>query len=131
VLSACAAYIVVSIALVWLAYVGNIAAQVYTGDITIVSSAGFFAAVLLAAEVPLLGRLRPLTFVGDISYSIYLLHVPLQLGIFVLSSFWHPIDFSRPGAFWIFFTALFVLSALSFRFLERPALLAIRSAFTM
>jgi peptidoglycan/LPS O-acetylase OafA/YrhL len=73
--------------------------------------------------------LRCLAFLGDWSYSTYLLHFPLQLG-FVLAlqalgkdrSF-----FTAPLSLLTFFALLLVLSWLSFRFYELPARRAIRA----
>lgn len=69
------------------------------------------------------GRLgRRLTFLGNISYSSYLLHFPLQM-VFALI-FWGPNGertfFYSPGSLLLFFVVLIILSGCSYRFFERP-----------
>ena len=66
---------------------------------------------------------RRISFVGDISYSSYLLHFPLQLSIATIaisigverSIFYSPIVIAG------FFAVLLAVSYASFRYFERPA----------
>jgi peptidoglycan/LPS O-acetylase OafA/YrhL len=83
------------------------------------------------------GRLRslvrPYAFLGDISYSSYLLHFPLQL-VFMLGAIaWlgkYSVEpFRSPWMLAVFFGVLIVLSLVSFHLFEAPARRAIRSHF--
>ncbi len=62
-------------------------------------------------------------YLGDLSYSLYLIHFPLQL-TFALVAGWLSVDrafFSSPWALGIFFAVLLPVSWVSYRFLEVPA----------
>lgn len=65
---------------------------------------------------------RRLSFLGDISYSTYLLHFPLQLtlALIALHFGWAPQIFMTPYALIAFYAALIGLGALSFNIFERP-----------
>jgi peptidoglycan/LPS O-acetylase OafA/YrhL len=66
-----------------------------------------FAALRVKPLARLLS-LRPLTFLGDISYSIYLVHVPLQMAILALSrAFGIKLLITKPG--WLLTYALIVV----------------------
>jgi len=57
--------------------------------------------------------------IGDISYSSYMLHFPLQL-IFALVALRWPMDFGSPSMLVIFLVVLIALSIASHRYLEVP-----------
>ncbi|WP_232495945.1 acyltransferase family protein [Novosphingobium kaempferiae] len=86
------------------------------------------ALLLLALRFPALGS-RPMLWLGDRSYAIYLVHYPLIL----LLERWHgPFG----GGLWTvalvtasYTAVVLVLSDLSFRFVEGPARRAIRAGF--
>lgn len=63
---------------------------------------------------------RRLSFLGDISYSSYLWHFPLQL-IFVLTLGQSTSFLSSTSALLFYFAVLLLLSFASFQYLERPA----------
>jgi peptidoglycan/LPS O-acetylase OafA/YrhL len=82
----------------------------------------FFAGGLLATtfnlkalDFPWARRLAPL---GDISYSIYLLHFPLQAAF---AAFLPRAFFSTPLALLSFFSVLIPLSVFTFHYFERPS----------
>jgi peptidoglycan/LPS O-acetylase OafA/YrhL len=84
-----------------------------------------FAAIILYLAVNAhspLGRLlsfKPLVQLGEISYAIYILQVPIwMIWNFILSRLAAPL--SPIGVFWSFVLVLIVLAQLSYRFIELP-----------
>jgi peptidoglycan/LPS O-acetylase OafA/YrhL len=66
-------------------------------------------------------RVKPLTYLGDISYSTYLVHYPLQLAIYLAGALGLVrLDFSSPITFIGFIAAVIVISAATHRFIEMP-----------
>lgn len=83
----------------------------------------------LALHEQVLGRkYERLSFLGDISYSVYLLHFPLQLSIanIAVRRGWLPADFMSPFVMIAFFAGLISLAWLSYHYFERPMQAAIR-----
>ncbi|WP_372897221.1 acyltransferase family protein [Stieleria sp.] len=79
-------------------------------------------ASLVLAEIHRPEALKKVSWIGDITYSTYLLHFPLQL-VFVLgvSAFGLKSEiFSQANTFLLYFAALVVLSLASFHWFERP-----------
>jgi len=76
--------------------------------------------------------LRPLTYLGEISYSIYMIHFPVQI---VLATADEILDLGfSPGSipFFLFYTAIaLAFSAASFHLFERRAQAAIRSSLLL
>lgn len=72
-----------------------------------------------------LERLRGAAWIGDISYSIYLIHFPLQLVIMLVMSHWdwsHRVAvFASPLTLLAFLTVAIGLARLSFVYFEMPA----------
>jgi peptidoglycan/LPS O-acetylase OafA/YrhL len=62
------------------------------------------------------------TFLGDISYSTYMVHFPMQLTLALLAVHfgWKPIDFMNGFAMIGFYAAMIALGALSYFYFERP-----------
>jgi peptidoglycan/LPS O-acetylase OafA/YrhL len=77
-------------------------------------------------KTPLLSRsnLRRWSWIGDISYSIYLLHFPLQLAIMMVLAHWpfaaRAAFFGSPLVFLAFFVVAMGLAWLSHRYFEMP-----------
>ena len=65
---------------------------------------------------------RRISFIGDISYSSYLLHFPLQLAFVLLFtvSGWSFAFFGNPLSLILFYAVLIPLSLASYRWFERP-----------
>ena len=60
-------------------------------------------------------------FVGNISYSTYLLHFPVQLIMLIVSVNYLNINFASPGALFCYVLLVLGVSVLSFEFFEKPA----------
>jgi peptidoglycan/LPS O-acetylase OafA/YrhL len=62
------------------------------------------------------------TFLGDISYSTYMVHFPMQLTLALLAVHfgWKPADFMTGLAMILFYGAMISLGALSYNYFERP-----------
>ena len=73
---------------------------------------------------------RPLRFLGDISYTVYLLHVPLQMVMLVVLE-WRGIKPPTSDArfFWLFLGTLLILATVTHRYMEVPARERIRRTF--
>lgn len=80
--------------------------------------------VLFVPFAPVLRSLlrhRPLVYLGDISYSTYLVHYPLQLAIYLAGALGLvQVDFDSPITFVAFIVAVIVVSAATHRFIEMP-----------
>lgn len=89
-----------------------------------------FTLITLASWEARRGTLgRRFAILGDLSYSTYLLHFPLQL-LFMMGAFALGVPaffFYSPWAMLLFFALLIPLSLASYHFLERPAQSFLRS----
>jgi len=68
------------------------------------------------------GNWSRFAFVGDISYSTYMLHFPMQLVLALIAVHYAlpPAAFENPVALILFYVALIALGGLSFHYFERP-----------
>jgi peptidoglycan/LPS O-acetylase OafA/YrhL len=85
--------------------------------------------VMACAKAPRVGRvlsIRPLTWLGDISYAVYLLHFPIQVVIFAFRQYL-PVPLNS-GEGLLAFVALVMMAAhLVFKYFEKPAQTFIRA----
>ncbi|MBW2290842.1 MAG: acyltransferase, partial [Deltaproteobacteria bacterium] len=66
-------------------------------------------------------RLRPLRYLGDISYSIYLIHFPVQLALHLcVAAGWVKIDYESPAILMLFLALTVVLASGTYHLLELP-----------
>lgn len=74
-----------------------------------------------------------LGFLGDISYSTYLIHFPLQLALALLAVRLGlvPLDFMHAWVMLAFFAVLIALGTLSYTYIERPAQSWLRSRLVL
>lgn len=66
--------------------------------------------------------------VGNISFGVYLLHFPMQMALMIiaLTLAWPGDVFTWPTTFIVFFGCLLLGACASYRYLERPAMVAVR-----
>jgi len=92
----------------------------------------FAAAVVVISSLRPLRRvfeLRPLPWLGDMSLSIYLIHVPLQMAILLaLELAGKAVPYGNPLFLGGYLVALLALAHLTRRWVERPAQAMLRSA---
>ncbi|MGR3911616.1 acyltransferase [Burkholderia sp. SR8] len=73
-------------------------------------------------------KLAPLVFLGSISYSIYLVHFPMQLAAHILGvASGHELPYNSRGFFVAFFAATIAVSWLTYRAIELPGKNILRS----
>tara|TARA_Y100001970_G_scaffold261276_1_gene344220 strand:- start:1606 stop:2766 length:1161 start_codon:yes stop_codon:yes gene_type:complete len=66
---------------------------------------------------------------GDLSYTIYLIHVPIQIIIMFVHKSIFNIEFNNELFFIIYFLIIFGLSGLVFKYYEHPAKVLLRNKF--
>ena len=99
--------------------------------LTIVTLFPLSVAALVIAETRLPVNLSAFAWIGNISYSVYLLHFPLQIMfVIMVSTLGHGRDaFNSPVILLLFFLVLLIASLMSYNFYEVPLRKGIRSRF--
>ncbi len=96
----------------------------YSSAVEVLTKYGAFPLLIIAAafwHTKLRCLTSQLSWLGNISYSSYLIHFPLQLALVTLAtSVGVAIDYRSPLTLVLFFAALICLSLMSFYWLERP-----------
>ena len=84
---------------------------------------------LACAEISLRASFRSLTWLGNTTYSTYLLHFPLQisLAILVAKGLLDKSFYTAPISLALFLTALITLSHLCYKKIEMPLQMLIRT----
>ncbi len=63
---------------------------------------------------------KKLIILGDLSYTIYLIHVPLQISIMFINNIVFDIPFNDPFFFIFYFILIFAISFFIFKYFEHP-----------
>jgi peptidoglycan/LPS O-acetylase OafA/YrhL len=71
---------------------------------------------------------KKISYIGEISYSIYLIHFPVQI-LFHLASKQFPIDYSKTGTFLLYLACAIGLAVASHKFFEIPCQNYLRTKF--
>lgn len=115
------AFILCMLSLISLKYAGEL--NIYVE--TVVMYGVFFPSLIL-----LLASLQDLNhnfgnryrMIGDITYSTYLLHFPLQLIIITSTTYWNiQINYYQPGILILFFAILILVSIFTYHYIEMPS----------
>ncbi len=106
----------------------------FVGDWRLINALVVYPAIiLLALNINLLGRIlsvRPLTYLGDISFTVYMLHFPVQLSIVTFCEFTNfEIDYRTGSALFMFAFLTIVSSVIVHHLFEIPIQNYIRTRY--
>ncbi|WP_049621353.1 acyltransferase family protein [Frateuria defendens] len=104
------------------AYMARALPQSHLGDVLLAALA-FPALILGTLHSHLLRavlRWRPLTWLGEVSYSIYLVHVPLIAWLLVANGRFGPWPMQSPWMLLAFYALVLAVAALTHRWVELP-----------
>lgn len=71
----------------------------------------------------------PFRYLGDISYSVYMLHLPVEVLFGWFSIRLWQLDFLNKGVFWTYVAVVMILSTLSHYYFEKPVMRALRRRY--
>lgn len=63
---------------------------------------------------------KPLRVLGDVSYSMYLIHFPIQIGFHYYTLLSGPVDFKQKSVFWLYIGLVLGVAYLSHYYFEKP-----------
>jgi peptidoglycan/LPS O-acetylase OafA/YrhL len=90
--------------------------------VSIITAIGCVMFVPFASIAQKFLRTRYLVFLGDISYSTYLTHYPLQLGLYCLAQYYPlRLDYRSPLVLGLYVGLVIVISTATQRWIEAPA----------
>ena len=98
----------------------GLALGIFPGLVLVACSSRLFVRI---SEGPLF------VWLGEISYSTYLWHFPVQLVFAAFAALVAPIDYSAKPVFWLYVVSVMAIGTISFRFLETPARIGLRGWF--
>ena len=64
---------------------------------------------------------RAFIFLGSLTYSLYMVHYPVQLAIAIVNEKWIALDFLDPLVWSMYFSSIFVIAIVVHRYFEVPA----------
>ncbi|MCB1070328.1 MAG: acyltransferase [Kiritimatiellae bacterium] len=118
--------ILLSIALTGVIVMANrIGMKPFLGEWALVMTLFIYpATILLSLHLSLLYRIlsfKPFTYLGEISYSVYLIHVPAHMILLTLVDFTNlRVDMTSAFQYGLFILVVLGLSAASYEFFEKP-----------
>ncbi|MET0329896.1 MAG: acyltransferase [Dyella sp.] len=106
-----------------LAYMARLIPQSHWGDVLLAALGfpGLILGTLHSRHLRGLLQRRPLTYLGEISYSIYLVHFPLIVISLWVAGFTGPLPMGSPWMLAGFYVLVLVSASASYRYVEMPS----------